>query len=147
LNRGRAKAATCREDWKNKASTPARCLLSNTAAAGCGVTRSIACAEYVKYTSALPSLVPCIRSASLFDTSHPAAIDAAIGKDGLKVVCLLRLSPLLPFGTLNYLCSSGGIFATLAASLVLTRIAKRALSTALRDAPASGAKGDKQSTP
>jgi len=47
-----------------------RCLVSNAAAGGCGVTRSVACAEYVKYTSALSSLVPCIRSASLFDTSH-----------------------------------------------------------------------------
>ncbi|PRW20703.1 TVP38 TMEM64 family membrane slr0305 isoform A [Chlorella sorokiniana] len=37
--------------------------------------------------------------------NHPkfAAIDAAIGKDGLRVVLLLRLSPLLPLAASNYL--------------------------------------------
>ena len=32
-----------------------------------------------------------------------AAIDRAIGRDGLKVVTLLRLSPLLPLAASNYL--------------------------------------------
>lgn len=32
-----------------------------------------------------------------------AAIDRAIGKDSLRVVTLLRLSPLLPFSASNYL--------------------------------------------
>jgi len=31
-----------------------------------------------------------------------AAVDNAIGKDGLKIVLLLRLSPLFPFNLLNY---------------------------------------------
>lgn len=36
-----------------------------------------------------------------------AAIDKAIGKDGLRVVLLLRLSPLLPLAASNYLCECG----------------------------------------
>ena len=35
------------------------------------------------------------------------AIDQAIGKDGLRVVLLLRLSPLLPLAASNYLCEWG----------------------------------------
>lgn len=40
-----------------------------------------------------------------FFSTHPrfAAIDRAIGKDGLKFVTLLRLSPLLPLALSNYL--------------------------------------------
>ena len=40
---------------------------------------------------------------------HPA-IDRAIGKDGFRVVMLLRLSPLLPLAASNYLCESRGLF-------------------------------------
>ena len=32
------------------------------------------------------------------------AIDAAVGKQGLYITVLLRLSPLIPFGVNNYLC-------------------------------------------
>lgn len=35
-----------------------------------------------------------------------AAIDAAIGRHGLQIVVLLRLSPLIPFGLLNYALGS-----------------------------------------
>lgn len=115
-----------------------------------------------------------------------AAIDAAVGKDGLKLVLLLRLSPLFPFNVLNYLLgltrvrvrdfvlgswigmlpgtalyvyigslvttsselasgsrpSTGlaghallivGLVATLGVTVLLTRIARRALRTALAD--------------
>ena len=113
-----------------------------------------------------------------------AAIDAAVGHNGLKIVLLLRLSPLFPFNALNYLLgltrvrmrdfvlgswigmlpgtalyvfigslvttaselasgarpSTGlwgqallivGLVATLAVTILLTRIARRALKTAL----------------
>lgn len=40
-----------------------------------------------------------------YASTHPkfAAIDRAIGRDGLRVVFLLRLSPLLPLAASNYL--------------------------------------------
>ena len=40
-----------------------------------------------------------------YAAKHPkfAAIDRAIGRDGFRVVVLLRLSPLLPLAASNYL--------------------------------------------
>ena len=38
----------------------------------------------------------------LAGSSRFAAIDAAVGREGLKIVVLLRLSPMVPFNTLNY---------------------------------------------
>lgn len=40
-----------------------------------------------------------------WSTGHPrfAAVQAAIGRDGLRIVTLLRLTPLVPFNALNYL--------------------------------------------
>jgi len=53
-------------------------MLRRAAAASLGPRRGARAAGpgYVKYTSALPTLVPCIRSASLFDTSHLISIPA-----------------------------------------------------------------------
>jgi uncharacterized membrane protein YdjX (TVP38/TMEM64 family) len=118
--------------------------------------------------------------------SRLEAIDAAVGQNGLKIVLLLRLSPLFPFNALNYLLgltrvrvrdfvlgswlgmlpvtalyvyigslvntaselASGsrpatglaghallvvGLVATLGVTVLLTRIARRALRTALAD--------------
>jgi uncharacterized membrane protein YdjX (TVP38/TMEM64 family) len=44
------------------------------------------------------------RRVARWATSNPrvAALDAAIGDDGLKLVILIRLSPLIPFNVLNY---------------------------------------------
>jgi uncharacterized membrane protein YdjX (TVP38/TMEM64 family) len=38
-------------------------------------------------------------------SSRVRAIDAAVGREGLKLVFLLRLSPLIPFNVLNYALS------------------------------------------
>src|SRR4051812_44655663 len=44
------------------------------------------------------------RRVAAWATSHPrfAALDAAIGDHGLKLVILVRLSPVIPFNVLNY---------------------------------------------
>ena len=38
-----------------------------------------------------------------------AAIDNAVGREGLKITLLLRLSPLIPFGMNNYVCGCTGM--------------------------------------
>ena len=83
--------------------------LTISAGALFGVAKGIAIVSAAAVTSAscafLVSRYLARRRIAEVAAKYPrfAAIDAAVGKDGFRVVLLLRLSPLLPFALSNYL--------------------------------------------